>query len=238
MNCSQPPPLTDDQLSAAIDGDAGLAVLAHLAACPACAARLEAVRRLEESLGSRLHRWDCPPPQQLADYHVGLVAQDAAQVIAGHLAQCVLCASEIAELRAFLATDAVAAPVDRSAPPQARPRLGEVFARLLPRPPALALRGAAVRPIGAEAPGVAIMLETRSSGPTEVLLNGQVLAEDHERWVGALVELRQGGHLRATAEVDDLGTFACNSLRAAPTELRLTPRTGAVVVVPEVDLAE
>jgi hypothetical protein len=82
------------------------------------------------------------------------------------------------------------------------------------------------------------MLEARPGGPTEVLLIGQVLAEDHERWVGALVELRQAGRLRATAEVDDLGTFTCGSLRAAPTELRLTPRTGAVVVVPEIDLAE
>lgn len=238
MECSHPPPLTDDQLSAVLDGEGAPAVLAHLAVCPACATRLDQARRVEEALGARLHRWDCPASQELAHYHLGLLGQDAAQQIAAHLEHCVLCAAEITELRAFLAADRPTLG-QRHVAARPHPRLGELIARLLLQPPtpALAFRGGVARLIGAEVPGTTIMLEARPAGPEEVLLNGQILDENHQRWVGGLIELRQGGHLRATAEVDDLGTFVGGPLHAAPTELRLTPRQGPAVVVPEVDLA-
>ena len=56
MLCSAPPPLTDDQLSAALDGEADQVVLDHLERCPSCTARLEQARRAERALAGRLYR--------------------------------------------------------------------------------------------------------------------------------------------------------------------------------------
>ena len=71
MECSSPPPLTDDQLSAALEQNAAPDVIDHLASCASCAARLDAAQQAEQSLRSALYRWDCPAPQTLAEYHVG-----------------------------------------------------------------------------------------------------------------------------------------------------------------------
>ena len=71
MECSSPPPLTDDQLSAALDQTAVPDVIDHLASCASCAERLAAAQQAEQSLRSALYRWDCPAPQTLADYHLG-----------------------------------------------------------------------------------------------------------------------------------------------------------------------
>ena len=98
MECSSPPPLTDDHISAALDETAVPDVIDHLARCPACAARLEDARRVEYTLRSNLYRWDCPSPQRLAEYHLGNIAADEQRAFARHLEQCASCSEEIGEL--------------------------------------------------------------------------------------------------------------------------------------------
>src|SRR3712207_3339421 len=99
MQCSSPPPLNDDQINAALDGDADPTVQAHLAECAGCAGRLAAARQFERQVRARLYRWDCPPPQQLADYHFGRVPPDDDRAIRRHLERCALCAAEVEDLR-------------------------------------------------------------------------------------------------------------------------------------------
>src|SRR6188508_2992804 len=98
MECSSPPPLTDDQLSAALDQAAAPDVIDHLAVCSSCAARLQAAQQAEQSLRSALYRWDCPPPQALAEYHLGMPSAEEQRAILRHLETCVRCSEEMAEL--------------------------------------------------------------------------------------------------------------------------------------------
>src|SRR6059058_694021 len=99
MPCSFPPPLTDDQFTAALDGEVSLPVQQHLAMCPGCAARLTQARQVEQMLKSKLRRWDCPTSQQIGHYHLGLTSQTEARSIAEHLSQCVACQAELSELQ-------------------------------------------------------------------------------------------------------------------------------------------
>jgi hypothetical protein len=238
-----PPPLTDDQISDALDGLADADVHAHLDSCPACAARLVEARRLEVRLHADLRRWDCPPPQLLADYHLGRVDAEQDRALIRHLTGCASCRAEVEELRMFLLDDepqpgAVPTFATRqpAAPaPQRRTALGPLIASLLPRAAASVLRGAAPTSVQAEAGDATILLDIQSSGG-QAIVQGQVVAEDQERWTGALIELRQSGALRATAPVDDLGTFTLGPLPIAIVELRLSPPGGRMVVIPDVDL--
>ena len=68
MQCSLPPPLTEDQLSVALDGTADTAVHAQLSRCPYCAEQLAAARQIETALNQHLYRWDAPSPEALAAY--------------------------------------------------------------------------------------------------------------------------------------------------------------------------
>lgn len=238
MRCSLSTPLTDDQISALLDGDAEQPVQAHLEHCPACAARLQAAKEIEQTLHHRLHRFDCPPSQQLGDYHLGLVDRALDRSIMLHLEQCSLCKAEIEELRLFLAAAEpskirmVAGPVLQPR----RPTFGELIARLLPRTAPLTMRGVAPTTTTAEAGSATIVLDTQPTTAGRITLQGQVLDDQQERWVGALVELRQSGVLQATATLDDLGGFQCGPLKPDPLELRLTPRQGRPIRVPEVEV--
>src|SRR6266536_5903792 len=106
MECSSPPPLTDDQLSAALDQAAAPDVIDHLASCASCAARLEAAQQAEQSMRSALYRWDCPTPQTIADYHLGRPSAEEQRAIVRHLETCARCSEELAELVLFMRDEA------------------------------------------------------------------------------------------------------------------------------------
>src|SRR3712207_1361752 len=94
--------VTDEQLSFILDDIADPDLLEEVHGSPEAAARLAAWQQWEAQIAAPLHRWDCPPAQQLADYHWGFVDRSAAQIIARHLETCVRCTEEIATLRMFL----------------------------------------------------------------------------------------------------------------------------------------
>jgi hypothetical protein len=238
MECSSPPPLTDDQLSAALDQTAPADVIDHLASCASCAARLDTAQQAEQSLRSALYRWDCPTPQTLADYHIGRPSAEEQRAIMRHLETCARCSEEMAELVLFMRDEApLAAPAEPSSARRPVSR-GWSLARLLPRVPALALRGAAGAPLMFETgDGVTIFLEILPAGNGNAELRGQLVADAQDSWTGALVELRQSGMLRATAAIDDLGTFQVAALPLQPTELRATRADGRGLLLPEFELA-
>ena len=234
MGCSFPPPLTDDQLSDALDAVADGEVRDHLAGCAHCAARLAEARQAEQTLHAGLRRMDCPAPQRLGEYQLKLVGLAEARAIDRHLKECARCADELAELRAYLAAEQ--SPRAAARPPQTRwQSLGKLFGRVMPPAAAPALRGAGMEPIVVEAEGVTVILDVQASAGGVAVL-GQVVADDLAAWAGALVELRQSGALQATAIVGDLGDFRLAAVAAAISELRLTPLHGRMLVVADLPL--
>ena len=239
MECQSGTSLSDEQLSAVIDGVAAEGVVEHLAACPACAARLEALQRVEQQLTVQLARWDCPTPQQLADYHWGLTGRTESQIITRHLESCVRCPEEIETLRVFL-NEEVPQQMPSTTSVATRPvrsRFRELVAVLLPRSPALAVRGEARAPMVAEVGDTTIVLDVQSADAGKVALIGQLATDDPDRWTGALVEVRQEGMVQATAEVDDVASFQCAALPAAMSDLRITAPDGISIVLLVVELS-
>lgn len=237
MECNAPPPLTEDQLSAAADGVEDATVRSHLASCPSCAARLDAARQAERRLHAALLRWDCPAPAELADYHVRRLAPAQAREVEQHLAGCARCTAELADLRAFMAADLLEA-----APPPARMPSGSapwsvLFARPVSSPAAVALRGAGSGPLMLAAAGATIFLDAQPAGAGLISLQGQLVASDEQSWTGALVEVRHSGALAASAEVDELGSFACAAFPAGQTELRISLPSGRMLVLSDLDLS-
>lgn len=238
MECKHGTALNDEQLSAFIDGVADHDVAKHLATCPACATRLEDLQRFEQHLSAQLSRWDCPTSQQLANYHWGLTSRSASQAITRHLESCVRCSEEIETLRVFL-NETVPQQASSPTPVSERPvrfRFREFIATLLPRPQALAVRGDGHAPMVAEVGDTTIVLDVQSIDAGKVSLLGQLATDDPDRWTGALVEVRQAGALRATAEVDDVASFQCTALPAAMSDLRITAPDGISIVLPHVEL--
>jgi hypothetical protein len=106
MECSEPGAIRDEELLAYSAGEkVRPAVAEHIAHCERCAAQLAAYRRMELSLSGKLYRWDCPSPQTLGEYQLGLLDQQQASAVKNHLRACMRCAAEVATLTEFLAND-------------------------------------------------------------------------------------------------------------------------------------
>jgi hypothetical protein len=93
--CSSPPALDDLALIAAVDHEADDATLAHLARCPACAARAQAFADLQAQLRSRLFRLFCPSSEELAAFQQNVPGSARQADIALHVQQCPHCAKEL-----------------------------------------------------------------------------------------------------------------------------------------------
>lgn len=238
MQCRTGAPLSDEQLSAAADQTADASVMEHLHTCSICATRLRTLDHFDRRLAEQLARWDCPPPQQLADYHWGFVSHADARHIARHLEVCVRCTDEVETLRVFVDDDSprTTTGTPTVAAPPSRSRLRELVAVFVPISRALAIRGNARAPMIAEVDDMMIVIDVQPAGSDRVELLGQVATDDLDRWVGALVEVRQQSMLQATGEVDDMASFHCGSLPAGTSELRITAPDGMSVVLPEVEL--
>ena len=244
MPCSDPPPLDDETIDAALDGDMPPAVAAHLQHCTYCASRLEEARQFETALRGRLARWDCPPPEELGDYHLGLVPQARQRAIAAHLEECPRCSAEIEDLRVFLTEAVPAQSRSEEAIPPARPehtRLRALVAQLLPRALGFQLagvRGAGDGPLIAQSSAATIILDPQKIDPQAVRITGQIADEagDQDRWDGALVEVRQADTLVVVAFVDEAGGFICAPIQRSTTDLRIVGADGTWIVVDAIDL--
>lgn len=238
-----PPPLSDDEISAVLDGSADDDVMRHVALCPDCARRVAVARRLETALARRLNRWDCPPPQALGEFHLNLLGEREARAIREHIDGCPHCQAELRELSVFLEnglhedSKAIAPAAGRSRRPVSLGLPHILLGTLQSRRPALALRGTGEEPVIIEAGGLTLYLQVEPRAGRPVLL-GQLAGDNLESWVGALVQFWQGGALRATAEVDDLGTFRCEAIALQPFELHIIAERGTTILVPEIHLTE
>ncbi len=106
MECSKPGAIRDEELLAYLGGEkVRPAVGQHLAGCQYCSSRLAAYQGMEQTLGKKLYRWDCPPNQVLGEYQLGLLGREQGAEVKQHLNMCVLCTAEFTALNQFLAND-------------------------------------------------------------------------------------------------------------------------------------
>jgi hypothetical protein len=224
---------------ALLDGEADEAAKDHLAQCRYCSQRAEALDRVQKELTARLYRIDCPPPEELGEYQLGMLATEQSASVARHLTTCPHCRLELEQLKNYLSELAPAAstgPLEQVKVLVARltgvGEAGETRAGSPAFAPAYAaLRGGSEGPITMEADGVLVVLDTEPGREGSLTIQGQVAADDQERWTGARVEAHQEGAVHMTSTVDDLGAFRLEALQPGPTELHLIPESGAMVLV-------
>lgn len=242
VTCSCPPPLTEDELEAALLEVRDVAVEAHLVQCAYCSTRLAAMRRFERTLQARLARHSCPDVSALGDYALGLLDAEDERRLEAHLATCVRCAQELHIIREALLEQKAARPAQH---PDAEPTsvgdrlMGLVagvqrkIASLLPMEPRLALRGnERTMRILAATTHERIFLEATSHGNRRQL-TGQVLSENSGIWDGAFVEVYHGNDLAAVSVLDDMGEFACDGLTTPHMRVMITAIDGQQIVIPD-----
>ena len=102
MRCVSLRRLDDERLLAYLDGAGGEWPARHLERCAHCRKRAEQLARAQKYLSIRLYRLTCPSPLELGEYHLDLLDPMRLDVIARHLQECLHCALEVAQLRAYL----------------------------------------------------------------------------------------------------------------------------------------
>ncbi len=110
MMCIRPGAVTAEDLIAFAVGEGSASVAEHVRSCPSCLADARAYARTERGLSKVLDRFDCPSPQTLGEFELGLVMSDDRWSIARHVADCPRCAAELRSFRSFLADEPVPAP--------------------------------------------------------------------------------------------------------------------------------
>jgi hypothetical protein len=241
MWCNFPPPLTDDQLSAVLDGVADAEVTTHLAACAGCARQLAEARQIEAGLHKQLYRWECPAPLRLGEYALGLLDPPEKTMVQKHLNICALCVTEVEEAKIFLASEPAAdrsmlERLARALPSLPRLPANALIAKLTPPTPGLAYRGSAAGQILAQADGTHIVLDMQPDATGLISLIGQLVVEDVAPWTGALVELYPASAPRAISTVDDLGGFSFTGVPTGASAVHIIPAQGPALVLPAVDL--
>jgi|GEM_PF-819084 len=245
MECVTPPALTDEQILIFLDvpGDneddarSEMAAIAdHLAHCPSCAERAVELSQTEQALTAALYRIDCPPPQTLGEFQLGLLSGAAQMAIADHLEICTRCRQEVAQLSDFMAMDAFLLPQEQSADvssSQPDRKLGSVrtlIATLIdriddafaPLSPALAgLRGQEADQQVFQIDDIQIILDVQpATAPSDqYAIYGLILGLDPEP--GAQVAVWREAAYMESADVDDLGNFVIPALRRGAYELIL-----------------
>jgi hypothetical protein len=92
--CSWPVALDDLALIAAIDGEAGSDVMAHLRDCLYCSERAHVFADMQGLLRKQLFRMFCPTSEELAAYQQGMLNGDLQARISDHLKECPHCTRE------------------------------------------------------------------------------------------------------------------------------------------------
>ncbi len=245
MRCIIPPPLSDDDLSAVLDGLIDDRIQKHLETCPACAERLNQIRKLDLTLQQQLKRFECPSAQQLGDYYIRKLETEDNQMldaeedqrIEQHLKHCPLCHNEINMLIQFL--DDSPASTENTKPAQ------------IIRPPDNFWRAEPVEVVGnlalkrlrgsdesqshdVKVNSANIYLETR---PKEqgFLLTGQIIDTD-VNWVGAIAEIWQNDLPQQICILDEMCEFKAELKIPDPVTLHITSTNEISVVIKDIVL--
>jgi len=195
-----------DDVLAYVDGDATPAVVAHVEGCDVCAEQADALEATQAGLTRLLYRFDCPDPLTLGEYALDLLGPEQRQQTAAHTLECDACASELQQVRAYLAAEA---PFREDV----TGRLRRLVATLLspasgPRSLATAaLRGAADSAARVyQADDLTVSL-SRGDGPGHLI--GVIIATSPDQTPadGGQARLVSGSQTVASSPIDDLGNF-------------------------------
>jgi anti-sigma factor RsiW len=238
MNMESNLHLTEDQISAALDGMIDDGTRQHLEDCAACQALLAEAGQRENTLMDILFRHDCPSPDSLRDFAMTLLGDLENAAVLSHLQDCALCRAELAEMRAFVNSDELAleeAPQAVSAKDSTDifTQLGDLLLRGSTGRALPALRGEDQDLITFETEGFTMLIEiVQEAGAYAVM--GQIIAANLSDWIGALVECRQEKQVRATAFVSEAGIFRCAPSVTGPINLRIIPESGRPIFVQDI----
>jgi hypothetical protein len=247
--CNWPVALDDLALIAAIDGEAGPDVIAHLRDCAYCAERARVFEEMQWLLRKQLFRMFCPTSDELAAYQQGMLKGGQHALIAEHLKECPHCSREI-KLLEQLSGEALPA---RSPPPApgktahqrngALPgKLRRIAAELLYTRQAKPLAGAygALRgpsqasqyAYHAENLQLTIGVQRVVSRADRRVVHGALELDDeiYAVFSGATAHLLHNETLIRSAELDELGNFVLDDLAPGTYQLALRLPDREVIV--------
>jgi hypothetical protein len=217
--CIDPTQIKEGDLIAYVDGEADDRVIEHVASCPACAEKAEQLRKTSHTLLDRFYRSDCPAPEVLGQYMLGLLTPEEKLRVAAHLRGCPLCSRELKTLEREEHLGQTLMDVLHG--------VVEVFeAVLVPQPrlrPA-AVRGQGERQFAYQAEGVEVLLgfQPTARGTRRGTLLGAVVesgtAPSDVAWIIPL------GGTPSKVEIDSLGSFAFEDI--TPGDYDLVIRIG------------
>ncbi|HEU5103946.1 MAG TPA: hypothetical protein VFU22_33250 [Roseiflexaceae bacterium] len=245
--CNWPVALDDLALIAAIDGEAGPDVMAHLRDCQYCAERARVFEEMQGLLRKQLFRMFCPTSDELAAYQQGLLTNDQRATITQHLKECPHCSREHKLLERITgeAQPARSPPLSQANGQNsgARPtKLRRVAAKLLDMPSARPLAGAygALRlpsqasqyAYHAENLQLTLGVQPVVSRADRRVVHGALELDDDlfESFDGATAHLLHNDTLIRTAELDELGNFILDDLAPGTYQLALRLPDREVVV--------
>ena len=215
--------VTPEDLIAFADDEApgpiGEAIRADLALRAAADSYAQDQRRLQE----RLYRFDCPSPQLLGEYDLGLLAPAERTRVAAHVVACPRCTAEVRMLRDFMASGDAAPPVG------AVGRMRRIVATLLPPPPLVSphasLRGADDATTRTyQAGDVTLTLDMGAPvrrGRTSLMGLIWRDGDDLTTIAGSTVALLRDGESAQTT-IDEVGNFAFDDIAPGTYRLEVT----------------
>jgi hypothetical protein len=224
MVCVSPPEPDDTSLWAYLDGEADLAVRAHMQQCPHCRQRAARLAAYEGRLAAGLYRAACPTPHELGEYHLGLLPAAQATTVAQHLGGCPHCTREVARLEAYLEPAPAIEPARAPGPlAQVREQVRVVVAQLLGagQAPALAgVRGEDQASSHYQTDGVEVVIGVQPDAeqPEHSAIMGLVIGLESTEVVA---HLWQNERPIATASVDELDSFVLPNIAPGTYELIL-----------------
>jgi hypothetical protein len=233
-------------LLAYLDGEPDDQVAAHLERCSHCLERAQALARLQGDLVARLYRFECPAPAELGEYHLDLLPRDRAMAVTRHLAKCPRCATEVAQLKDYLAERESDLSLRRLEWTGEQLRL--LVARLVNGgagngpagqtalvPAFSAVRGEEREPLFYQAEEIQVVLEVHPDAdhPERWSILGLVIGVDDP--LALQVYVWQAGQHAATIPVEDTGNFFILNLAAGRYELILDG-PGVEIHIQELDV--
>ena len=185
---------------------------------------------IEKKLISHLYRIDCPPSEDLGEYHLNMLTDKKTQAIHQHAAVCPHCSQELAQLATYMAD--LAPELDYSL----REKVQILIAQLMPSgfaspslPPALAFRGETNVPLMYEAGEYQLNLE----------IQDDPAMSEHKSILGLLIrgdgsvfeaQLWQNGRSIQQTSIDDLGNFVFTNLPSGVYDLILSQHLAEIHV--------
>lgn len=247
MKCKFGKPLTDDEISMLLDGQADIALEQHMEECPFCQQRVNEARQTEQALKAQLYRQDCPSSLELGNYNMGMVSPEVFQRITQHLTQCAACKDEFRILRDFLNESDLSVDAAHTQGPIIdfpisdpdniiRPDETYFLAQQV-QMVAQHVRGRKRQQYRYRVAGIELLFNIQESSKG-LALEGLLLEPDDTSadWVDSLVEVWTDGELAVIGRVESDGAFRCDPIAQGVHEVRIIARSGKILAVSDVEV--